>query len=253
MQNNHPSHAKLNKITQEEATIREKSNHQPHKSAGNHRNSHTKSSFLIIGTFPCQMPFLSTIITFTTTPAAASTTISPTTASTAPKFRDASHTTTLSTVPCQMSNTTAVVALTAAAPTTSAVTATPSASSRYIIPSRVSTKPSITASAASPSISTTTAAAVKAGTAGLSDISNDVDGFGASVLTEIYEELDGLALREGPEAVGLDRGLVDEEILTAVVGSYEAEPLMRAEPLDRARGFRGVSHGGEGSRSFLGY
>lgn len=44
-------------------------------------------------------------------------------------------------------------------------------------------------------------------------------------------ELDRLALAEGPETLHSDRGLVDEQIVAAIVGDDEAEPLLVIEPL----------------------
>jgi len=43
----------------------------------------------------------------------------------------------------------------------------------------------------------------------------------------------------------LDRGLVDEQILSAVIGSNEAKTFLCAEPLDRASGSLGLCHGNE--------
>lgn len=48
------------------------------------------------------------------------------------------------------------------------------------------------------------------------------------------DELDGFALAEAAEALGLDRGLVDEEIVAAVVGGDEPESLLLVEPLHRS-------------------
>ena len=71
---------------------------------------------------------------------------------------------------------------------------------------------------------------------------HDVDGLAPSVLAGIHRELNPLALPEGPEAVGLDLRLVDEEIVAASVWSYESEPLLAAEPLHRPRGSLGLRH-----------
>ena len=59
--------------------------------------------------------------------------------------------------------------------------------------------------------------------------SGDVDGLGAIVL-EGDEELDDLALLEGAEAVRLDGGVVDEEVVAAFVGANEAVALVVVEP-----------------------
>lgn len=61
----------------------------------------------------------------------------------------------------------------------------------------------------------------------------DVDGLCAVVLGD-DKELDGLALVEGAKAFGFDGGLVDEQILAAVVGLDEAEALVVVEPTDGA-------------------
>lgn len=60
----------------------------------------------------------------------------------------------------------------------------------------------------------------------------DVDGLGFAVVGERDLELDGLALGEAAESVGFDGGLVDEEILAAVIGGDEAESLGVVEPPD---------------------
>ncbi|KAF7127368.1 hypothetical protein RHSIM_Rhsim11G0067200 [Rhododendron simsii] len=62
-----------------------------------------------------------------------------------------------------------------------------------------------------------------------------VDGLAPAILAGINGELDPLALPEGPEPVGPDLRLVDEEILAAVVRRHEPEPLLAAEPLHRPR------------------
>ncbi|TQE03189.1 hypothetical protein C1H46_011192 [Malus baccata] len=54
--------------------------------------------------------------------------------------------------------------------------------------------------------------------------------FGFAVITEVCKELDGLALRDGAEIVGFDRGLVDEEVLASVVRGDEALALDVVEP-----------------------
>ena len=51
-------------------------------------------------------------------------------------------------------------------------------------------------------------------------------------------------LAEGAEAVAVNGGLVDENLLGAVVGGDEAEALLGVEPLD----LRGRAKAGEGSR-----
>ncbi|CAL9154387.1 unnamed protein product, partial [Musa hybrid cultivar] len=60
----------------------------------------------------------------------------------------------------------------------------------------------------------------------------DIDSLGAAVVALGNGELDVLAVGEGAEAVGLDGGLVDEEVLAAAVRRDEAEPLRPVEPLD---------------------
>jgi hypothetical protein len=52
-----------------------------------------------------------------------------------------------------------------------------------------------------------------------------LDGLGAPVVGGLNDELDLLALGERAEAVGLDRGLVDEDVLAARVGGDEAEAV----------------------------
>ncbi|KAG6495112.1 hypothetical protein ZIOFF_042903 [Zingiber officinale] len=68
------------------------------------------------------------------------------------------------------------------------------------------------------------------------EMPGDIDGLGAPVVALGDRELDALSLGEGPEPVGLDGRLVDEEILSAVVGRDEAESLGVVEPLHRALG-----------------
>ncbi|KAL5122575.1 hypothetical protein HKD37_02G003336 [Glycine soja] len=63
----------------------------------------------------------------------------------------------------------------------------------------------------------------------------DVDGLGLVVVAGGDGELDAVALEEGAVAVGSDGGLVNEEILAAVVGLDEAEALAIVEPLHHAR------------------
>ncbi|CAL9076120.1 unnamed protein product, partial [Musa acuminata var. zebrina] len=60
----------------------------------------------------------------------------------------------------------------------------------------------------------------------------DIDGLGAAVVALGNRELDVLPVGEGAETVGLDGGLVDEEVLAAAVRRDEAEPLRPVEPLD---------------------
>lgn len=64
---------------------------------------------------------------------------------------------------------------------------------------------------------------------------SDVDGLGLVVVSGGDGELNAVALEEGAVAVGSDGGLVDEEILAAVVGLDEAEALAIVEPLHHAR------------------
>jgi hypothetical protein len=61
-----------------------------------------------------------------------------------------------------------------------------------------------------------------------------VYGLGAAVVAGSNDELDGVALVEAAEAVGLDGGLVHEEVLAAAFGGDEAKPLGAIEPLDGA-------------------
>ena len=63
----------------------------------------------------------------------------------------------------------------------------------------------------------------------------DVDGLGLVVVAGGDGELDAIAVVEGAVAVGCDGGLVDEEILAAVVGLDEAEAFAVVEPLHHAR------------------
>src|SRR3954447_4624336 len=59
----------------------------------------------------------------------------------------------------------------------------------------------------------------------------DVDGLGALV-PGLGVEGDLRALRQRLEAVGVDAGVMDEEVLAALVGRDEAEALVVVEPLD---------------------
>jgi hypothetical protein len=47
-------------------------------------------------------------------------------------------------------------------------------------------------------------------------------------------EADALILVQGPETRGLDRGVVNEEVRTALIGGDESETLFGVEPLDCA-------------------
>src|SRR3954451_14480857 len=59
----------------------------------------------------------------------------------------------------------------------------------------------------------------------------DVDGLGALV-PGLGVEADARALGEGLEALGVDAGVVDEEVLARIVRRDEAEALVVVEPLD---------------------
>jgi len=63
----------------------------------------------------------------------------------------------------------------------------------------------------------------------------DANSLGFVVVASGDSELDAIAFEESAVAVGSDGGLVDEEILAAVVGLDEAEALAIVEPLHNAR------------------
>src|SRR3712207_4827670 len=75
----------------------------------------------------------------------------------------------------------------------------------------------------------------------------DADGLGALV-PGLRLELHARALCERTEAVALDRAVMDEEVLAALVGRDEPEALVVVEPLDGSGGHgaaslhRGVVH-----------
>lgn len=62
--------------------------------------------------------------------------------------------------------------------------------------------------------------------------SGDVDGLSLLVDAELDLELDEVALGQATEAIGFDRGLVDEQIFATVVGRDEPEALHIVEPPD---------------------
>lgn len=110
------------------------------------------------------------------------------------------------------------------------------------IPRQVTTLPAVITPSASASASAATKAVIGETVVvavvldlleGRSVGTGDVDGLGAVVLGD-DKELDGLALVEGAKAFGFDGGLVDEQILAAVVGLDEAEALVVVEPTDGA-------------------
>ncbi|RRT37238.1 hypothetical protein B296_00049997 [Ensete ventricosum] len=80
-----------------------------------------------------------------------------------------------------------------------------------------------------PTIPATTAATLDVGSVGPSDI----DSLSTAVVALGDHELDDLTLGEGPVPFGLDGGLVDEEVLPAVIGRDETESLGVVEPLHR--------------------
>eukprot|EP00475_Leptophrys_vorax_P008608 TRINITY_DN1557_c0_g1_i1.p2 TRINITY_DN1557_c0_g1~~TRINITY_DN1557_c0_g1_i1.p2 ORF type:complete len:139 (+),score=13.21 TRINITY_DN1557_c0_g1_i1:767-1183(+) len=94
------------------------------------------------------------------------------------------------------------------------------------------------AEAAAAAVAVATGSALHEAAAGTSD----VDGLGAAVLALLDGELDDLVLVEATEALGLDAGLVDEELFAAIIGGDEAEALGAVEPLDLA----GLNSGGGG-------
>jgi hypothetical protein len=101
-----------------------------------------------------------------------------------------------------------------------------------------------TAVAAAASVAAVAATAVPAAAASVTSVGagaaresaaagrGDVDCLRTPVAVGADLELDGVAVVEAPEAVGLEGGLVDEEVIAAVVGGDEAEPLGGVEPLD---------------------
>ncbi|KAI8554098.1 hypothetical protein RHMOL_Rhmol05G0071500 [Rhododendron molle] len=127
-------------------------------------------------------------------------------------------------IPAAAAIPTTVASTSAAAPSTSAVIPTTSA-----IPT-TSTIPPAAAAASAPS-SSAAGAALDGALVG----AGDVGGLGAAVAAGFDDELDGLAVAQAAEAVGADRGLVDEEVIAAVVRGDEAEPLLVVEPLHDPR------------------
>ncbi|CAN1753065.1 hypothetical protein LINPERHAP1_LOCUS5001, partial [Linum perenne] len=65
-------------------------------------------------------------------------------------------------------------------------------------------------------------------------VAGHVNRLGAAVVGLLDDVLDLFVLSEAEEALGLDGGLVNEEILAAVVGGDEAVPLLVVEPLNLA-------------------
>src|SRR3954451_19723071 len=63
----------------------------------------------------------------------------------------------------------------------------------------------------------------------------DVDGLGALV-PGLGVEADARALGERLEALGVDAGVVDEQVLAGIVRRDEAEALVVVEPLDGSGG-----------------
>lgn len=144
----------------------------------------------------------------------------------------------LGAVPGDMALFAALVACTAAAATTAvaaaaasvATVAAAAVATASVAPSAAVAAPSAVA------VATATASAFAgAGAAGqrASSRSSDVGGLGAAVVAGLDGELDGVALVQAAVAVGLDGGLVHEEVLAAILRGDEAEPLADVEPLHR--------------------
>jgi hypothetical protein len=134
---------------------------------------------------------------------------------------------------------TAAVATSSTVPAAAPTSAVPAAA----VPASVVTSASVTSASVAAAAVTVAATAVtvpaattRTGTGGERATAGrgDVDGLGAAIVAGSDDELDGVALVEAAEAVGLDGGLVHEEVLAAAFGGDEAEPLGAVEPLDGA-------------------
>lgn len=158
------------------------------------------------------MPRLATAVAASS---AATTTVS-TTAATSPSSSVSSAT--FGTIPRNVTRLTALVAV-ASSPST---TASPAAES--------TTSTSSTAAESTATAGRTAAASLDGSAVG----SGHLNGLGTAVVVVLDLELDGFVGGEASESLGSDGGLVDEEILAAVLGSDEAEPLLGVEPLDGA-------------------
>lgn len=60
----------------------------------------------------------------------------------------------------------------------------------------------------------------------------NVKSLGPSIVAVFHGKLDHFTLSQAPEALGMDTGLVDEEVLAFVVGGDEPEALATVEPLN---------------------
>jgi len=192
------------------------------------------------------MTFFSTLIARAAASTAATATIGTTTASvataattvaaaaTAAISREMARFTTLVASRATVASATAAssVSTAAAATTTTTVRAAAAAPAP-------TTASAVGTTAAASSIGTTTAPAAGAAGAPLNRTTigpGDIDGLGAAVVAVLDVELDLLAVAEAAEAAGalLDPRVVNEQIVAAVVGGDEAEPLLVVEPLDGA-------------------
>ena len=201
----------------------------------------------VVAAIPCQVPDFPAIIASTATAATAATGVFltvpshvpvATTIIAAPTATATATTGIVSswTIPSHVPNlTTTETATAAAAATTASFVTIPShmASITTIVTTSTTT---VTPISASPTTGKSASAAAASGPVvaldGWSVRASDIDRLGPLVLAQLDIELDKLALSQATEAVGLDRGLMDEQIVASFIGGDEPEAFRVIEPPD---------------------
>ncbi|CAL9164349.1 unnamed protein product [Musa hybrid cultivar] len=182
------------------------------------------------------MPHLTTIVTRPVSPTASPTVPSAATASSLGAISGKmSHLTTI--IASSTATATTLVTIFGKMPSLTAIitsSATTIASAAPSPPTTVPPSPGSAATATSKPFSPTVAAAAAAPLDVGSVGTGDVDGLDAAVVALGDHELDDLPLSQGTVSFSLDGGLVDEEVLPAVVRRDETEPLGVVEPLHRS-------------------
>ncbi|CAL9757336.1 unnamed protein product, partial [Musa acuminata subsp. burmannicoides] len=182
------------------------------------------------------MPHLTTIVTRPVIPTASPTVPSAATASSLGAISGKmSHLTTVIASSTATATATTLVTIFGKMPSLTAIitsSATAIASAAPSPPTTVPPSPGSAATATSKPFSPTVAAAAAAAPLHVGSVgTGDVDGLDAAVVALGDHELDDLALSQGTVSFSLDGGLVDEEVLPAVVRRDETEPLGVVEPL----------------------
>ncbi|KAL1309929.1 hypothetical protein AAHE18_17G213900 [Arachis hypogaea] len=176
------------------------------------------------------MPFLPTVKTTSTTTAAASAASSPV-STTLSLVTISRQVTCSSTIVTLRASSTAITSSSTTTASTSSVTVTVTVAPAFTA-AITPTEPSTTSSSSSSSPSTSKATTKRA----RSSHGRDIDGLSSAGVAVINGKLNRLALGECTVTVGSNGRVVDEEILAAIVGSYESETLLCVEPFHCARG-----------------